>query len=1036
MKKLLTFIFVMFLLVGTISAFDIDNTKDYDEEKRTLTITNGFGFGKKIAEIQLVSDLDNKVMAGNNVMVVELKMKYFDRSFKEYEDTLKLIELQNIKNDFKTTSKDLVFKYKVETIVQRDNYNEVCNEIGFYTNGTKIRNCELIRDGFREVTVERWIRFDKLNQLPKGEVNIGIFTNVEMNENIEWIPTDWFGNRVNEWASWNETLGNYIAYYWTLNGTTNSQGYESVLGVKNLSFQNSSTTNLNATFVPGKKGNALNISDGVGGRIWGNQSEEMTSFNGKKPFTINFWCNASSNYPAGGDRAHAPFFKFGNNSFDSGWGGGIYFQGEFDADQSYSLKINYTKNMVILGGIGVNGTKMHTITYDGVTTIKWYVNGTLEYTNSSTGVYMYEPRLIIGANPGNYFYFNGWIDEFAIFNTSLVQTQVNQLWNDGNGISYNEIEPPTTLDVTVILYKPDDLTSISTINYQNFSSNVVSVESNISNITLFLWYDNHTIFKTNTSFYTGFLEDVDVNLSISNMEVNNYYWNFYACAVNDSDYNCDMANNNRSFSRSPFTEDTNSYPNNTFETKSETIETNLSFLAGIDIVSANLVYNGSIYPGIIKSISSTKYNIKRTLDIPLITTSDSQNKSWYWAITYLDGAVKISSTTNSISHNVNLTLFDKCGASIDEYIVVNYTIYEEGNESAKKVSTTRFDASFDYYLGSGSVMKTNYSNNESLSDSFRYCSNTNLTLKVNPSISLSATGYSNRRYDIIKELYNNLTSEISLFMINNTVSSSIIVEVKDSGFIPIVGYNVKIFRYYPETNEYKFVESHITDNNGQFPAKLVQNDIKYKFEFYNGDGVLKKTKNDVFILCKASICVIPFVLEEDSTDFDYFDDLTDYSYSLTFSNSSNTFSFAWVDNRGENQIHRLEVVRYNSSGLTIVCNKSSANNNDILSCAVGSSKAEYKSQVFRRVDSIERRIALLWARVGQIFSTFGKEGLFWMFILLFTLVGIGSFSPVVGIALYLVGFFTMGMLGIFSMPYLVLISTMLIGGIIIYIIRM
>ncbi len=333
-------------------------------------------------------------------------------------------------------------------------------------------------------------------------------------------------------------------------------------------------------------------------------------------------------------------------------------------------------------------------------------------------------------------------------------------------------------------------------------------------------------------------------------------------------------------------------------------------------------------------------------------------------------------------------------------------------------------------------MKTNYSNNESLSDSFRYCSNTNLTLKVNPSISLSATGYSNRRYDIIKELYNNLTSEISLFMINNTVSSSIIVEVKDSGFIPIVGYNVKIFRYYPGTNEYKFVESHITDNNGQFPAKLVQNDIKYKFEFYNGDGVLKKTKDDVFILCKASICVIPFVLEEDSTDFDYFDDLTDYSYSLTFSNSSNTFSFAWVDNRGENQIHRLEVVRYNSSGLTIVCNKSSANNNDILSCAVGSSKAEYKSQVFRRVDSIERRIALLWARVGQIFSTFGKEGLFWMFILLFTLVGIGSFSPVVGIALYLVGFFTMGMLGIFSMPYLVLISTMLIGGIIIYIIRM
>jgi len=36
MKKLLTFIFVMFLLVGTISAFDIDNTKDYDEVKKNI----------------------------------------------------------------------------------------------------------------------------------------------------------------------------------------------------------------------------------------------------------------------------------------------------------------------------------------------------------------------------------------------------------------------------------------------------------------------------------------------------------------------------------------------------------------------------------------------------------------------------------------------------------------------------------------------------------------------------------------------------------------------------------------------------------------------------------------------------------------------------------------------------------------------------------------------------------------------------------------------------------------------------------------
>ncbi len=57
MKKILMFMFVMIMLVSTVTAFNFDNTRRYDETTRTATIENAFGFGKDIATIQLDTEL-------------------------------------------------------------------------------------------------------------------------------------------------------------------------------------------------------------------------------------------------------------------------------------------------------------------------------------------------------------------------------------------------------------------------------------------------------------------------------------------------------------------------------------------------------------------------------------------------------------------------------------------------------------------------------------------------------------------------------------------------------------------------------------------------------------------------------------------------------------------------------------------------------------------------------------------------------------------------------------------------------------------
>ena len=46
------FLALAILCIGLISAFEFDNVKDYDAEKREVSVTNAFGLGNEIAKIK------------------------------------------------------------------------------------------------------------------------------------------------------------------------------------------------------------------------------------------------------------------------------------------------------------------------------------------------------------------------------------------------------------------------------------------------------------------------------------------------------------------------------------------------------------------------------------------------------------------------------------------------------------------------------------------------------------------------------------------------------------------------------------------------------------------------------------------------------------------------------------------------------------------------------------------------------------------------------------------------------------------------
>ena len=81
MKKLFLLTLICVLLIGSVSASEFDNVKDYDDETNTITITNFFGLGEQIIRMQLITPHNNPVSAGKDIKVAEIKIHEFKEDY-------------------------------------------------------------------------------------------------------------------------------------------------------------------------------------------------------------------------------------------------------------------------------------------------------------------------------------------------------------------------------------------------------------------------------------------------------------------------------------------------------------------------------------------------------------------------------------------------------------------------------------------------------------------------------------------------------------------------------------------------------------------------------------------------------------------------------------------------------------------------------------------------------------------------------------------------------------------------------------------
>ncbi len=712
-KKILLFMFCIILLIGNVSAFEIDDWKTYDTNKKEYTITNYFGLGKEISNIKLNTPQDFKVPIGYQKVA---EMDFNNGKF-DYGNIIKGIELYNIKDGMKTIVRNVDYKYK--TLVDVNDYKTSCKE-KLYGNGSieKYDCTENIVGTHKE---ERWIDFTS-NSLLKGEnITLGLFTEVEKGDKVEWIINVYGNERLEEWAVWTASLNVDLQFYLAFEGNVSANIIDST------DFSNNGTgTNMeDADFIPGIIGNGLKC-DGV---------DEFMNFSDAPQLdigplgSVGYWANFSL-FPAGD---HTVFRKSNDGSTTG-------YNQRHDASNFLSFMPAPSTN-ILVPSIHI---WHHYLLTKNSTTLSVYFDGNLTATNTG-GTMAATPEDLLLCGP-RFGFANVTFDEFAIWNRTLSAAEASDLYNNGTGISFlqQEFDPTITLSVPL-----DNTTHITPEITFNCSATINPLGNPLGVINVSLFIDNvinTTIFNTTSNQSLS----LQTNLSFLN---GNHNWTCNAFNEN----NLEGTTSLRTFTIEDFIENNLTFNTTTFDTATENFILNITTEG--ETITAEFFYNGTSQGASTITGTSTNPIISNNLQIP-IGVSQSESKQFYWTIT-LDS---IDSNTTFNNQTVNRTIFQLCNTTINnpylEFTFKNETISEEN------VNAT-ISSSFFYWLGDGTINKTLTFSNATENQNYTFCLNNDRTLNVDYSLDYN-NGESQQRTFSATSVLTNVVTKITLFLLPST----------------------------------------------------------------------------------------------------------------------------------------------------------------------------------------------------------------------------------------------------------------------------
>lgn len=685
-------------------------------------------------------------------------------------------------------------------------------------------------------------------------------------------------------------------------------------------------------------------------------------------FTINFWFNAET---IGGDAAP------------------ISFQGERDINLAFNTPTTFRWEINGAGGLVIpslnTGTwYMVTIRANSTGRSIW-VNGTLNQTNSITTVAnpLSETNFLGNGTGG---FYDGLLDEIGIWNRSLNDAEISDLYNSGNGLV------PLTLSVNLLTPSVT-----ATADPLLFNASIQPLQTDLINATLYLWNSTGNLINQTTNEVIGSTLNYSA-WNILNHPVGSFLWNVLAVGNDSSGLVENWATTNNSYDygyafNSEFHQEPIPEGSNSEFTLNLTLAQNLLSSVGV------LIYNGTSYTATRTEINNESiFTVSPTAP----ALNSNSNISFRWELTLNDGTRSVVfNITNSTQEVFNMQI-DTCDSFTNE--ILNFTVVDE--EFQTDLINASIEAAINIYSTDRSTLVFNVSNFTS-GNQLSICLSDDIVngsgYSLDSVIQYTGDDHAIEYYNIINYSLNStaLIQNIDLFSLNLSDSTEFQFSFLGEDFLPVGGALVFLERQYIAENLFKVVELPLTDSTGKTILHMVRNDIVYNIRVVK-DGVLLGSFENIVAFCQdftIGNCQISLTATSSSLDdFNYNAQIGVVYSNPSYNSATNVVSFDFTSLDGTVKNIFFNVTRNDVFGNRTICSDSAVAASGTLGCSLDPSITETLLIVSIAID--DQVFSITHIDIDE--SDYGPIGyIAWFIITLVLIFGMGESKNGVLIAMLL-----------------------------------
>lgn len=541
-------------------------------------------------------------------------------------------------------------------------------------------------------------------------------------------------------------------------------------------------------------------------------------------------------------------------------------------------------------------------------------------TTITTTVTDYDRRTVgaTGDTPSRSGYYAGYIDEVRYTGSALSAEEVyaeyynykrtDFMTNGGQEVG-NVISSSVNFETEIYELETSNITLI--VDYVNDTGLVENI--NILNLNY-----NNSILTPNYTSSSSDQFNATYTVQHSLLETNNSdYWFFWTYAVNftnSTQGNQTSSNNTQYVYYNVYFEDITAP--NVLEGETFNVTSNLTDNTG-----------GLVTTSVIHSWNNTNYttfgSYYNTLSAPLVDSDTTVYYQGYANVTYNTQTVYRGTSNNSQTIQ-DITINTNCGGV---NVTSNFTLLDE-LEFTSSYSDVSMFINLTSQNSTAGLNATNVTYVELCLSPF----NTEITASIQ--IQYLYEDYPTRNYFLTDITLTNSTKNYTLYMLNDTYSSTVPISLKIAGGSPAQGAILSVDKNPFNNVTYQRVDMAITGSDGRTNIHVEKNNY-YVFTALHNGIVYDLGQNQIedYEITNG----LDFNLNS-ATTIDYVDDNIAGEYTNITASNQTVYQFFTTD--GEEVTVRMLISRREDLSVTEICDTQTTSNSATLSCDLGNREGE------------------------------------------------------------------------------------------------